>query len=99
MTTLPNLADALWLNEGPLARLLAVLDRDGEEARIVGGAVRNALLGVPIGDIDIATTALPEEVTRRTPAAGFKPIPTGIEHGTITVVAAGQPFEVTTLRQ
>src|SRR5712691_5538319 len=83
----------------PLAGLLAVLDRDGEEARIVGGAVRNALLGEPIGDIDLATTALPPEVIRRVEAAGFKALPTGIEHGTVTVVADGRPFEVTTLRE
>jgi poly(A) polymerase len=99
MTALPNLAAATWLREGQLARLLAALDRDGEEARVVGGAVRNALIGEPIGDIDVATTALPEEVTRRAQAAGFKPVPTGIAHGTITVVVAGRPFEVTTLRQ
>jgi poly(A) polymerase len=78
--------------------LLGALDRAGEEARVVGGAVRNALLGEPLGDIDIATTALPEEVIRRVEAAGFKAVPTGIEHGTVTVVAAGRPFEVTTLR-
>ena len=54
--------DAAWLREGALATLLAVLDRDGEEARVVGGAVRNALLGEPLGDIDIATTAAPDEV-------------------------------------
>jgi poly(A) polymerase len=71
MTSLPNLADAAWLSEGPLTRLLHVLDRNGEEARIIGGAVRNALLGEPIGDIDVATTAIPAEVTRRTTAAGF----------------------------
>jgi len=95
----PLLKEAAWLRDGGLARLLAVLDRDGEEARVVGGAVRNALLGEPIGDIDIATTAIPEEVTRRASAAGFKPVPTGIEHGTITVVIDGRPFEVTTLRE
>ena len=66
-----------------------MLDRDGEEARVVGGAVRNALLGEPVGDVDIATTALPEEVIRRAEAAGFKPVPTGIDHGTITVVVDG----------
>ena len=66
---------------------------------MVGGAVRNALLGEPIGDIDVATTAVPEEVIRRATAAGFKPVPTGIEHGTVTVVIDGQPFEVTTLRE
>jgi tRNA nucleotidyltransferase/poly(A) polymerase len=92
--------DAAWLRDRALAQLLAVLDRDGEEARVVGGAVRNALLGEPPGDIDIATTALPPEVVRRVEAAGFKAVPTGIEHGTITVVADdGRPFEVTTLRE
>src|SRR5882757_937630 len=91
--------DAAWLGDPPLGDLIAVLDRDGEEARVVGGAVRNTLLGEPHGDIDIATTALPSEVIRRTRAAGFKAVPTGIEHGTVTVIAAGQPFEVTTLRE
>ena len=90
---------ASWLRDGPLPRLLDVLDRDGEEARVVGGAVRNTLLGEPVGDIDIATTALPDEVMRRAAAAGFKPVPTGIEHGTVTVVVDGTPFEVTTLRE
>ena len=90
---------ALALTRGPAGAVLAVLDRDGEEARIVGGAVRNVLLGMPPGDIDIATTALPDEVIRRTTAAGFRPVATGIEHGTVTVVADGVPFEVTTLRQ
>jgi len=93
------LKDAAWLREGALARLLGVLDRDGEEARLVGGAVRNALLGEPIHEFDIATTAVPDEVMRRAAAAGFKPVPTGIEHGTVTVVIEGRPFEVTTLRE
>jgi poly(A) polymerase len=79
--------------------VLEALDRDGEEARVVGGAVRNALLGIPPGDVDIATTAVPDEVIRRAAAAGFRPVETGKEHGTITVVADGVPFEVTTLRQ
>jgi poly(A) polymerase len=79
--------------------LLALLDRDGEEARVVGGAVRNALLGQKVGDIDVATTAVPQEVVRRVEAAGQKAVPTGIEHGTITAVIDGRPFEVTTLRQ
>jgi tRNA nucleotidyltransferase/poly(A) polymerase len=93
------LADAGWLRDGATARLLGALDRDGEEARVVGGAVRNALLGEPIGDIDIATTAVPDEVIRRATAAGFKAVPTGIAHGTITIVIDSRPFEVTTLRQ
>jgi poly(A) polymerase len=91
--------DLDWLREGELARILALLDGDGEQARVVGGAVRNALLHEPLGDIDIATTARPEEVVRRVEAAGFKAVPTGIEHGTITVVADSHPFEVTTLRE
>src|SRR5256885_4545215 len=91
--------DFRWLKEKPLAQLLALLDRDGEEARVVGGAVRNALLGEPPGDNDIATTALPQEVARRAEAAGFKAVPTGIDHGTVTIVVDGEPFEVTTLRQ
>ncbi|HEY6703456.1 MAG TPA: CCA tRNA nucleotidyltransferase [Xanthobacteraceae bacterium] len=90
---------AAWLREAPLRDILAALDGEGEEARIVGGAVRNALLDEPHGDIDIATTALPSEVIRRVEAAGFKAVPTGVEHGTVTIVAAGQPFEVTTLRE
>jgi poly(A) polymerase len=96
--TTRRLQDAEWLTQGALARLLGVLSRDGEEARVVGGAVRNALMNLPPGDIDIGTTATPDEVTRRVTAAGFKAVPTGIEHGTVTVVAAGVPFEVTTLR-
>jgi len=95
----PNRLEAAWLREAPLSDLLAALDRAGEEARVVGGAVRNTLVGDPPGDIDIATTALPREVMRRVEAAGFKAVPTGIEHGTVTVVAAGRPFEITTLRE
>jgi poly(A) polymerase len=88
-----------WLAQGPLGHLLPVLDREGEEARVVGGAVRNALMGYTPVEIDIATTAKPPEVIRRAEAAGFKAIPTGIDHGTITVVVAGAAIEVTTLRQ
>ncbi|MFZ3358144.1 MAG: CCA tRNA nucleotidyltransferase [Xanthobacteraceae bacterium] len=99
MTDDIQLGNAAWLGHGGLARLLAALDRDGEEARVVGGAVRNALLNLAVDDIDVATTALPEEVMRRVDAAGWKPVPTGIEHGTITVIIEGEPFEVTTLRQ
>jgi poly(A) polymerase len=91
--------DAAWLNAGPLPRLLDVLDRDGEEARVIGGAVRNELLGLDVHEFDVATTALPEVVARRVEAAGFKAVPTGIEHGTITVVVGKHPFEVTTLRR
>jgi poly(A) polymerase len=91
--------DAPWLSEGPVAKLLALLNRNGEEARVVGGAVRNELLGLPVSDKDIATTALPEEVIRRIESAGGKAVPTGIEHGTVTAIIEGQLIEVTTLRQ
>jgi len=93
------LGDASWLTSGPAARLLAMLNGNGEEARVVGGAVRNALLGLRVGEIDVATTATPEEVMRRAAAARAKSVPTGIEHGTVTVIVDGKPFEVTTLRQ
>nr|WP_256483838.1 CCA tRNA nucleotidyltransferase [Aliihoeflea sp. 40Bstr573] len=86
------------MKEKVLQKLLAVLSANGEEARIAGGAVRNALLGEAVTDIDIATTCLPEETEKRAIEAGFKPVPTGKAHGTITVVAHGKPFEVTTLR-
>jgi tRNA nucleotidyltransferase/poly(A) polymerase len=90
---------AAWLTSGPAARVLALLNGDGEEARIVGGAVRNALLNLPVGEIDIATTALPEEVVRRARTARIKCVPTGLEHGTVTLVIDGTPIEVTTLRE
>ena len=91
--------DAPWLKSGSVTRVLELLNADGEEARVVGGAVRNALLNIQTGDIDIATTALPEEVIRRAKAAGIKSVPTGIEHGTVTLVIDAHPFEVTTLRE
>jgi poly(A) polymerase/tRNA nucleotidyltransferase (CCA-adding enzyme) len=94
-----SLREAPWLRSGATARVLALLNADGEEARVAGGAVRNALLGLPVGDIDIATTALPDEVIRRAKAAHIKSVPTGVEHGTVTLVIDGQPFEVTTLRE
>lgn len=98
-TTVMNIADrAEWLAVLSLQQLLAALAEDGEEARVVGGAVRNTLLGEPVGDIDIASTTLPEETKARAEKCGFKVVPTGIDHGTVTVVAHGVPYEVTTLR-
>ncbi len=91
--------EADWLRDPDLQRALAALSVEGDEARVVGGAVRNHLMGRPITDVDIATTALPETVIERGRAAGFKPVPTGIAHGTVTLVAGGRPFEVTTLRR
>lgn len=88
-----------WLDSDQLQLLLLILSKDGEEARVNGGAVRNAILGEPISDIDISTTLLPEDVIERLEAKGMKVIPTGIEHGTVTVLVEGHHFEVTTLRE
>jgi poly(A) polymerase/tRNA nucleotidyltransferase (CCA-adding enzyme) len=99
MSATRALHNADWLTSGPAARVLTLLNADGEEARVVGGAVRNALLGLPVGEIDIATTALPEEVINRAKRARIKSVPTGIEHGTVTLVIENKAFEVTTLRE
>lgn len=82
-----------------VGRIFALLGSEGGQARIVGGAVRNALLGRPVRDIDFATALLPEAVMARCAAAGLRALPTGIEHGTVTVLAEGARFEVTTLRR
>ncbi len=87
------------IRQDAIRTLLAALASPGEETRIVGGAVRNALLGRPVTEIDLATTLLPEVTSRRARAAGLKAVPTGIEHGTVTVIVEGTPFEVTTLRE
>ena len=99
MSTARVLEDAPWLRSGATARVLGILNGNGEEARVVGGAVRNALLKIPIGDVDVATTALPAEVIRRAKAAGIKSVPTGIDHGTVTLIVDAHPFEITTLRE
>lgn len=93
-----NLSDEPWFKDPALTRVLAVLNAEGGEARVVGGAVRNSLMGMKVGDVDIATTLVPAEVIARADADGIKAVPTGIEHGTVTLVADGHPFEVTTLR-
>lgn len=98
MTRPVSIASADWLKDESLQRLLGVLSASGEESRIAGGAVRNTLLGEAVRDIDIATTNHPDETARRAAAAGFKAVPTGAEHGTVTVIAHGKPYEVTTLR-
>lgn len=88
-----------FADDPAVGRLLALLSADGEQAYVVGGAVRNALIGREPGDIDIATTAEPPVVVARAKAAGLRSIPTGIEHGTVTVLVSHRPFEVTTLRR
>ncbi len=94
-----SVADEAWFRDKALRRVLSLLDADGGEGRVVGGAVRNSLMGLPVADIDIATTLLPEAVVERAEAAGIKAVPTGIAHGTVTLVVDGKPFEITTLRR
>jgi poly(A) polymerase len=86
-----------WLKNPALQKVLSVLNETGT-TRVAGGAVRNALLGLPVADIDLATTLTPQDVTLAAQGASLGVHPTGIEHGTVTVVAEGKPFEVTTLR-
>jgi len=88
-----------WFADPALSRVLALLNSDGGEGRVAGGAVRNSLMGLPVADVDIATTLRPDVVAERAKAAGIKAVPTGIEHGTVTLVIDGKPFEVTTLRR
>jgi tRNA nucleotidyltransferase/poly(A) polymerase len=91
--------DAPWLDAPATRLVVAALDAAGLGAWFVGGCVRNALLGAPVSDIDIATDAPPDRVIAACDAAGLQTVPTGIEHGTVTVVVHGTPFEVTTFRR
>lgn len=91
--------DGDWLTAAPTQGVFAMLTGKGHQALAVGGCVRNALLSVPVADIDIATDALPERVVAMARSAGLKAIPTGIDHGTVTVVAGGIPHEITTFRR
>ncbi|MBI2718840.1 MAG: CCA tRNA nucleotidyltransferase [Rhizobiales bacterium] len=95
---LPSLARAKWLQDTGLRAIFAAVASAGGEARVAGGAVRNALLKIPVADVDLACTLPPEAVTKACVAAGLKVVPTGIAHGTVTVVAEHRPYEVTTLR-
>ena len=94
-----SLASAEWLRDARLQRLMDAIAGTDEDIRVVGGAVRNWLLGREVADVDLATTALPKTVIARARRQGLRAIPTGIDHGTITVIADGKPFEITTLRR
>jgi poly(A) polymerase len=94
-----NKATRALLKRPDVADLLAALTSETEVARIVGGAVRDALMGRSVGDIDIATTVLPNAVMAIAQRHGWKAVPTGIEHGTVTIIIGGIPHEVTTLRR
>ncbi len=91
--------DQPWLHAASSQRVCAALTANGAEAYFVGGCVRNALMHEPINDFDISTDATPETVIALAKAAGIKTIPTGIDHGTVTLVADGIPYEVTTFRK
>lgn len=94
-----KLSKADWLSAPGIQAVFSAIERDGDEGRVVGGAVRNTLLDHPVPDVDIATTARPEVVMSRAQDAGLKAIGTGLEHGTITIIADDFPYEVTTLRE
>lgn len=93
------LPDVSWRRQDGMDRLLEALGADDGLTRFVGGAVRDALIGVAAKDIDCATRLLPEDTRARIIAAGFKAVPTGIAHGTVTAILPGGPIEVTTLRR
>ena len=88
-----------WIRAGHVQSVLAMLAAAGHRALLVGGCVRNDLLGQPVADIDIATDARPLRVVELAAQAGLKSVPTGIDHGTVTVIAEGVPHEVTTFRR
>jgi len=96
-----RLSDQPWLTAPATRTVMDALEAAGGPgcARFVGGCVRNALIGQPVADVDIATTLAPEETDRAIRAAGLKSVPTGIAHGTVTAVAERTPFEITTLRR
>ena len=91
--------EADWLKSRQVQEVLDVLADGGYQAFVVGGAVRNALLGLAVTDLDIATSARPEQVIDLAERAGIRAVPTGIEHGTVTLIVGDTPFEVTTFRR
>ena len=90
---------APWLEAPAVQQVCSVLEAGGHRALFVGGCVRNSLLGEPVADLDLSTDALPQAVTDLMEDAGFRVVPTGIGHGTVTVVAHRAPFEITTFRR
>jgi poly(A) polymerase len=90
-----------WMQAQATRAVMAALEAAGGKgcARFVGGCVRNAVMGIPIDDVDIATSLTPDAVAKAVTAAGLKAVPTGLEHGTVTAISQSQPFEITTLRR
>ncbi|TQS71298.1 CCA tRNA nucleotidyltransferase [Rhodobacteraceae bacterium] len=91
--------DGAWINAPETQAVMAMLTGADHQALFVGGCVRNAALAQPVSDIDIATDAPPETVIQLARSAGFKPVPTGLDHGTVTVIARHIPHEITTFRR
>jgi len=94
----PRISGA-WLSSTPLRKVFAAFEAANSEARAVGGAVRNSLIGRPVIEVDLATPATPDAVIRLATDAGLSVHPTGLDHGTVTIVADRIGFEVTTLRR
>ena len=92
-----QLTDTPWLSDPIAQSVCAAIEAGGFDIYFVGGCVRNAIIGAPVSDLDMSTNAHPDKVIALAKSAGFKAVPTGIDHGTITVVAQGQPFEITTV--
>jgi poly(A) polymerase len=95
----PRIAPQPWMVESATQAVLVALAAGGVEARFVGGSVRDALLGRPIGDIDIATPAPPGKIIELLEKSGIKVVPTGLAHGTVTAIVPPRQFEITTLRR
>ena len=95
--TLP--ADTPWLTDADAQDVCRAIEAEGARIYFVGGCVRDALLGLGGSDVDLSTDATPQDVTRLAEQAGLKAVPTGIDHGTVTVVSGGKGFEVTTFRR
>jgi poly(A) polymerase len=94
----PSIAAAPWFLRPETQAVFTCLNQEGFEVRAVGGAVRNTLAGRAVTEVDFATTAKPDDMMRLAAKAGLKTKPTGIAHGTVTLIAGGFPFEVTALR-
>ncbi|WP_272010129.1 CCA tRNA nucleotidyltransferase [Roseovarius sp. ZX-A-9] len=88
-----------WLNAPHLQSVFSLIAEGGHAAYLVGGAVRDAVLGRPVGDLDLATDATPQQVIALAKAAGVRCVPTGLDHGTVTLVVDGKPHEVTSFRR
>jgi poly(A) polymerase len=95
---IPSIGNQIWLKDDETQKLMAALNAGGAVARFVGGCVRNALMGEPVSDVDVATTDSPDGSAAKIEAAGFKVVPLGVDHGTVMAVGAERSYEVTTLR-